>query len=79
MSLCSRKDLVLVNENNKIIDEINLYYDYSNGVFARTKLYFIDKKNNIYIKYYFEDEEGVSKFSKITKYNIQNTGMIVKK
>lgn len=74
-----RKDLVVIDENHKIISEMNLYYDYSNGIFARMKSFFIDKEGVIYIKYYFEDEEGSSKFSNVEKYMINDKGEILKK
>lgn len=74
----NRKDLVIVDSEMNIIDELNVYYNYSDGVNARTKLFFIDKNYIISIRYYFENEEGESKFTSIEKFKITNDGKILK-
>ncbi|OEK09819.1 hypothetical protein A8C32_09925 [Flavivirga aquatica] len=75
--LIDRKDLVVINKNEEIISEMNLYYDFSDGITAKTKFFYIDKNYNIYIKYYYEGEEK-SRFSNIEKYKILVNGVISK-
>jgi len=72
----NRKDLVIVSNKNNIIDEMNLYYDYNDGINVKTKLFFIDEDYKIYIRYYNENEEGKSKFSNIETFQILNNGII---
>lgn len=73
----NRKDLVTVDSKKKIIDEMNIYYDYSDGINARTKLFFIDENYKLSIRYYYENEEGVTKFTPIKNYSINTNGKII--
>lgn len=73
----NRKDLVTVDSNMRIIDEMNIYYNYSNGIYARTKLFFIDKNYKISIRYYYENEEGKTKFTSIITYKVKKDGKII--
>jgi len=77
MIFTNRKDLVILDNNHNIIDAINIYYDYSDGIYAKTKLFFIDNDYTISIRYYKENEEGESNFSDIKKFKITNEGEIL--
>ncbi len=74
----NRKDLVVVDATSTIIDEMNIYFSYTDGIIARTKLFFIDKDYNLYIRYFNEGEEDNISFSEIFKYMITSEGKIVK-
>jgi len=74
----NRKDLVVVNNESEIIDEINIYFNYSDGIIARTKLFFIDENYTLYLRYYNENEENKINFTDITKYLITSEGIIKK-
>lgn len=72
-----RKDLIIYDsKQNKIIDEMNLYFDYTDGIVAQTKLYFIDEDYNIFLRYYKESEEGNPVFSPIKKFVISELGKL---
>lgn len=73
----NRKDLVVVDVENDIIDAMNIYYNYSDGIFSRTKLFYVKEDYTISLRYYDEDEEGESQFSGIEKYKITNDGNII--
>lgn len=73
----NRKDIVIIDSKNKILDEMNLYYAYSDGINAKNKFFLIDVEFNIYIRYYFENEEGKSRFSEIERYKILPNGKII--
>ncbi|MGY3793355.1 hypothetical protein [Aquimarina sp. 433] len=77
MIFTNRKDLVILDNKNNIVDALNIYYNYSDGIFAKTKLFFIDEDYYISIRYYMEDEEGRTNFSDIEKFKITNEGKIV--
>ncbi|WP_027392897.1 hypothetical protein [Aquimarina latercula] len=77
MIFTNRKDLVILDNKNNIVDALNIYYSYSDGIFAKTKLFFIDKDYSISIRYYMEDEEGKVNFSDIEKFKITNEGEIL--
>jgi len=75
--IINRKDLVVFDaENHKIIDEINLYYDYNDGIVARTKLFFIDESYTIYTRYFSENEEGNYHMSGLSQFSISNSGIL---
>ncbi len=72
-----RKDLVIYDsKQNKIIDEMNIYFDYTDGIVAQTKLYLIDKNHNIFIRYYQEMEEKKHNFSALKNFIISEDGKI---
>jgi len=73
----NRKDIVTIDSKNNIVDAMNVYYSYSDGIFAQTKLFYIDENHIISIRYYSEDEEGNTTFSEIEKYEITKEGGIL--
>lgn len=73
----NRKDIVVLDFQNNVIDAMNIYYNYSDGIFARTKLFYIDQNYSISIRYYVEDEDGKAQFSEIEKYKITKDGSIL--
>ncbi|WP_299219232.1 hypothetical protein [uncultured Aquimarina sp.] len=77
MIFTNRKDIVVLDKNLNIMDATNIYYDYSDGIYAKTKLFFIDNDYTISIRYYSENEEGQAIFSGIEKYKITEEGKIV--
>ncbi|QXP54513.1 hypothetical protein H0I25_10475 [Cellulophaga sp. HaHa_2_95] len=75
--IINRKDLVIFDsEKNKIIDEINLYYDYNDGINARTKIFYIDENYNLFLRYFSENEEGDYNISEVNQYLISNKGIL---
>ena len=72
----NRKDLVVIDIENNIIGAINIYYNYSDGIFSRTKLFYVDEDYTISLRYYDEDEEGETQFSGIENYKIAKDGKI---
>ena len=73
----NRKDLVVVDFENNIIDAINIYYNYSDGIFASTKFFYIEQDYYISLRNYGEDEEGKTQFYDIKKYRITKEGNII--
>ncbi|RKM89811.1 hypothetical protein D7036_24275, partial [Aquimarina sp. BL5] len=77
MIFTNRKDLVILDNKSNLVDALNIYYSYRDGIFAKTKLFFIDEDYYISIRYYMEDEEGKANFSDIEKFKITNEGKII--
>ncbi|MFD0864178.1 hypothetical protein ACFQ1M_18325 [Sungkyunkwania multivorans] len=73
-----RMDLVIVDDKKNIIDALNIYYDYSDGIVAKTKLFYIDESYNIFVRYVVVGEEGNHKISGLEAYKITQKGRIVK-
>ena len=83
--LLPRLDIVSIREDGKKIDELNLYYSFSDGITANEKLFFIDEETNIIYSITGYTDEGNTQitdkgyeeywiFDKIKKYTITEKG-----